>query len=124
MMHNPIIGYETVKVKDIPFSVFDKIYEDDGESETLKSAAILSDNGFASDESYGNRECELYLNSLTKRQREVAMLLQRGLKRDEMADELGVCTQAIHQIILRIRKRLAQKAGVSTKGWKSRHEKF
>ena len=49
---------------------------------------------------------------LTNRQKQVANLLEEGYTRKEISTELMVCTQAIHQIVLRIRKRLKDKAGV------------
>lgn len=86
----------------------------------------LHDNGFASDENYGLQDQELMLKSLTARQREVVKLLSEGYSRIEIGEQLSpsVCTQAVHQIVLRIRKRLEKKVGVSTKGWKSRHRAY
>lgn len=119
-MHNPIVGYDKITVKEIPLSVFDSPYDCDSDNETLKSTTILNDNGFASDESYGKRDKELMLASLTARQRRIAFLLAEGYTRVEIAKEVGTCTQAVHQIILRIRKRLAAKAGVDAKRWRTR----
>ena len=61
MDSNPIVGYETVKVKEIPLSAFDSDPEhsDDGSVSGRSSEFILGDNGFASDENYGNRDREL-----------------------------------------------------------------
>ena len=54
---------------------------------------------------------------LTNRQREVVELLYAGYSRPAIAQTLvpQVCTQAVHQIILRIRKRLSDKAGIYVK---------
>lgn len=48
------------------------------------------------------------LRRLTKRQREVAESLAEGYSRRETALRLGICLQAVHQIVLRMRKRLHQ----------------
>ena len=119
-MDNPIVGYDTIKVTEIPLSVFDSPYDSDSDNDFSKSTTLLNDNGFASDESYGKRDKELLLATLTARQRRIAFLLAEGYTRVEIAKEVGVCTQAVHQIILRIRKRLAIKAGVDVKGWRGR----
>ena len=55
---------------------------------------------------------EYLLSVLTNRQRTVADLLDKGYTRQEIALELVVCIQAIHQIVLRIRKRLEERADV------------
>lgn len=70
-MNNPIIGYEKVKVTEIPLSAFDSDYEYNDEGGVSKKPAglALGDNGLASDENYGNRDRELMLASLTSRQR-------------------------------------------------------
>jgi DNA-directed RNA polymerase specialized sigma24 family protein len=124
MDSNPIVGYEKVKVTEIPLSAFDSDYES-GEEDGDRTAGItLGDNGFASDNNYGNRDRELMLATLTARQRAVTQLLTEGYSRIEIGQELGVCTQAVHQIVLRIRKRLELKAGISTKGWKARRGRY
>lgn len=119
-------AYQKVKVTEIPLSAFDGAsdYDDEGGVTKRASAFILGDNGFAAAENYGVRDRELMLGSLTTRQRRIAFLLADGYSRVEIAQEVGVCTQAVHQIILRIRKRLAAKAGVSTKGWRVRHGRY
>lgn len=62
----------------------------------------------------GEEERELYMRCLTRRQRQVAELMAAGYKRDEIARNLTpqVCVQAVHQIVLRIRKRLEKRAGI------------
>jgi hypothetical protein len=64
MDSNPIVGYEKVRVTEIPLSVFDggSEYDDEGGASTKASAFILGDNGFASAENYGVRDRELMLN--------------------------------------------------------------
>ena len=54
---------------------------------------------------------------LTNRQVEVVELLYLGYDRKGVAASLmpPVCVQAVHQIILRIRKRLKAKGGISIK---------
>lgn len=54
---------------------------------------------------------------LTSRQLEVVELLYMGYDRKGVAASLmpQVCMQAVHQIILRIRKRLKQKFGIQVK---------
>jgi hypothetical protein len=54
------------------------------------------------------------LSILTKRQKAVARLLDDGYSRKEIAGDLHVCVQAVHQIVIRIRKRLKEKVNVST----------
>jgi DNA-binding NarL/FixJ family response regulator len=49
---------------------------------------------------------DFLMNILTARQRKVTLLLLYGYSRKDTAAELNVCLQAIHQIVLRIRKRL------------------
>lgn len=62
----------------------------------------------------GEEEKHLYMSHLTRRQRQVAELMTAGYKRIEIAQKLTppVCVQAIHQIVLRIRKRLIKRAGI------------
>lgn len=57
-------------------------------------------------------QSDYLISLLTKRQQEVATLLNDGYSRREVAKELDVCLQAIHQIVLRIRKRLKNRADV------------
>lgn len=57
---------------------------------------------------------------LTPTQRKVAYCLNsRGMTREETALHLMVSTQAIHQIVLRMRRRLMKRAGIKpvTKRW-------
>jgi hypothetical protein len=73
MDSNPIVGYEKVKVTEIPLSAFDRDYENSDDGGSANSAAGLSfgDNGFVSDNNYGNRDRELILATLTARQQAV-----------------------------------------------------
>jgi DNA-binding CsgD family transcriptional regulator len=86
------------------------LYEDDGEGFAVSPLAI-EDSGIS--EIIGKSDQDFLYSCLTRRQRRVAELLQEGYSRVEVGQDLGVCTQAIHQIVLRIRKRLMQKAAVS-----------
>lgn len=66
----------------------------------------IGDNDIHEEEMY-SRFGELSLISrLTNKQRKVVDLLSKGYKRKEIARELGVSLQAIHQIVPRIRKRV------------------
>lgn len=88
------------------------------------SMTALEENGFELSDS-GEHERQIYggelqkqaiLQVLTKRQREVAFCLNdRDLTRKETAGELGVSLQAIHQIVLRMRKRLREREVVAWK---------
>jgi len=75
MDSNPIVGYEKVKVTEIPLSTFDSDYESGEEGGDRSAGMSLGDNGFASDNNYGNRDRELMLATLTARQRAVTQLL-------------------------------------------------
>ena len=64
----------------------------------------------------GELQKEAVLSLLTKRQRGVARCLNdRDLTRKETASVLGVSLQAIHQIVLRMRKRLRDKGEIEWK---------
>jgi len=53
------------------------------------------------------------MSYLTRRQKQVVICLNdRGLTRKETAVGLGVSLQAVHQIVLRIRKRLIERAEI------------
>jgi hypothetical protein len=82
-----------------------------------KFNGCVDDDGAQMQEMIGEEERELYMKCLTRRQRQVADLLFSGYKRIEIAHRLTppVCVQAIHQIILRIRKRLIKRAGITMK---------
>ena len=67
------------------------------------------------DDSADHNNPDYLFTVLTNRQRQVAKLLDDGYTRKEIANDLQVCVQAIHQIVLRIRKRINDKAGVDTK---------
>jgi DNA-binding NarL/FixJ family response regulator len=73
----------------------------------------VDDGGKAEREIIGSEQAAYLLTRLTNRQRQVALLLQQGYTRREIAEEhLGVCLQAIHQIIPRMRKRLSERGGM------------
>lgn len=58
------------------------------------------------EENIAKIQSKYILSLLTRRQRRVAMLLDDGYSRKEVAKRLKICVQAVHQIVLRIRKRL------------------
>ncbi len=103
--------YEKARWRDYSLEMF----EDDGE--------LFADNNSQEEEIWSEKEKDLLLECLTNRQRQVAVLLFEGFDRPGTARSLKppVCLQAINQIIIRIRKRLAQRAGVDPTGWKRRH---
>ncbi len=80
---------------------------------------------FTPDKNYeGDLQADQLLQVLTKRQRTVASLLNEGKTRKEISDELQVCIQAIHQIVLRIRKRLNQRGRVAYKPARQKPKKL
>jgi DNA-directed RNA polymerase specialized sigma subunit len=74
----------------------------------------LSDDGEEERKFYGGEfQKEALLLNLTRRQREVAHCLSdMDSSRKETAKNLGVSLQAVHQIVLRMRKRLKGKADI------------
>jgi hypothetical protein len=84
----------------------------------------LLNHGFEANDN-GQQEKNLYegplqndaiLSKLTKRQREIIIKLNDGYKRKEVAHDFGICIQAVHQIVLRIRKRLQTKKAIDYDG--------
>ena len=82
----------------------DKLQGDLAEDSELED--LFGDHGFQMENIYSQIQQESILSCLTKRQQTVVALLLQGYKRKEIAHELDVVLQAIHQIIPRIRKRL------------------
>jgi len=73
----------------------------------------LGDNGLEENKIYGELNKEGLMSYLTRRQKQVVICLNdRGLTRKETAVGLGVSLQAVHQIVLRIRKRLIERAEI------------
>lgn len=72
----------------------------------------LSDGGRQEREQYAVFNKRSLLAMLTARQRQVVICLDEGMKRREAALHLMVSLQAIHQIILRVRKRLRERGEV------------
>lgn len=66
----------------------------------------MGDNGFQAENSESAVQNLWILDRLTKRQRQVVTLLADGYKRREIAQELQVSLQSVHQIVLRIRERV------------------
>lgn len=88
-----------------------KVYVKNVSMESLEAAGVefgVSDNEYEKSEHQMHKE---YIYSLlTKKQRNVLQLLaEDGMSRKEAAKHLQVHIQAIHQIVLRIRRRLNQK---------------
>lgn len=69
----------------------------------------LSDGGKQEREQYAVFNKRSLLAMLTARQRQVALCLDEGMARREVAIHLMVSLQAIHQIVLRVRKRLKER---------------
>lgn len=66
----------------------------------------IDDGGRAERELIGSDQATFLLSRLTNSQREVALLLQQGYTRREIADKRNTCLQAVHQMVPRMRKRL------------------
>lgn len=111
------ISYETLVRGglDNPFNL--------GKPESDYGSILLSDHGAQALEAESFQNRQSLINVLTNRQKAVVELLSSGMTREQVADHLEptVCVQAVHQIVLRIRKRLAQKAGVPLTGWRRTH---
>lgn len=75
----------------------------------------LGDDGFQAENAASFIQNDWLLQCLTRRQQAVTALLADGYTRKETAKQLGVSWQAIHQIVLRMRKRLREKGGISWK---------
>lgn len=93
------------------------------------SMQTLSENGFElrdeknpEDEFTEKSQENYYLSVLTNRQKSVANLLNYGHSRKEIAKELNVCLQAIHQIVLRIRKRLRDRTNIAYQTKRSKNQ--
>lgn len=69
----------------------------------------LSDGGREVREQYAIFHKRSLLAMLTARQRQVVLCLDEGMARREIAIHLMVTLQAIHQIVLRVRKRLKER---------------
>ncbi len=72
----------------------------------------LSDEGRQQEEFFAGFNKNNILSCLTFRQRQILFHLVKGMERKEIARHMAISLQAIHQIIPRMRKRLAEKAGV------------
>lgn len=79
------------------------------------------DNGFASNNYVSTLATKDLIKVLTKKQQMVLSELMQGKSRKDIALKIMVSEQALHQIVIRIRKRLHDKAGISLKGWKRKH---
>lgn len=73
----------------------------------------LSDEGAAEEKMTGQMQEAWLLGCFTRRQRQVARFLEDGYSRRDTAGELKVSIQAIHQIVLRMRKRLRLRMNIS-----------
>lgn len=77
-------------------------------------ADMLSDRGFEAENTYSQDQVMFIMGGLTNRQREILNLVLAGYSRKEIAGDQGICLQAVHQIIPRIRKRVMAMPNVST----------
>ena len=104
---------------------YEDIVEANEEKDDGIYSEIISDQGAQVAESESLQNKVSLIKVLTNRQRQVVELLASGATREVVADRLNppVCVQAVHQIVLRIRKRLHQKAGVPITGWRRTHGK-
>jgi len=90
------------------------------QSSDILSLSFLTSKGFDANDNglealglyEGEAQNDVILSKLTNKQRKVASYLNDGYKRKEVAKKLGVCIQAVHQIVLRIRKRLQIKKAI------------
>ncbi len=77
----------------------------------------LDDGGKQEKEIFSGFYKESLLGFLTRKQRRLAECLNdRGMTRKEAAECLGVSLQAVHQMVLRMRKRLIERAGLKVNG--------
>ena len=82
----------------------DTLYlEQDFEIEVPDSSAITAE---------GVTQTEWLYSCMTRRQRDFATLLVQGYTRAEIAQQLGISLQGVHQRILVMRERLIRKAHV------------
>lgn len=72
----------------------------------VESGYEIEDNNQTSNQFYGDEGKAILFNKLTRRQRTIATLLLEGYKRKEIAKREGICLQSVHQIVIRMRKRL------------------
>ena len=84
----------------------DPSYED-----MLDAGWESGDGGLAEKEMYASLSNEQLLMGLTDKQRKIAISLAEGKDRKQIANELFVSEQAVHQIILRLRKRIIKNTG-------------
>lgn len=113
------IKFQKVKVSTIPFSQLLQLDNDEDEENIFEP----SDNGLAQSEVYRQLEIDTditksdtYQLLVEKKQKKLAILLSQGLSREECAKKLGLkSTQAIHQMIARMRKHLRKCKTGSTK---------
>lgn len=72
----------------------------------------VSDEGSEVQNHYGHFGRKDILRNLTTKQQRVLFYYEKGYSREEIAMSLLESVQAVHQIILRIRKRLKKRAGI------------
>jgi DNA-binding NarL/FixJ family response regulator len=95
---------DTIRVKSYSYHLSISAMEEQG--------LEIGDNEQEVSNFYGQHEAARLLACLTKRQRQVAGLLNEGYSRKDTAQKLGISLQAIHQIVPRMRKRLVTRAEV------------
>lgn len=96
-----------------PTAGYEEIYVTHVSLQNLEEAGWeLGDGGLEEEKMQAELNSHWLISCLTNRQRKVAAFLTDGFTRKETAKQLGVCLQAIHQIVLRMRKRLKLKAQI------------
>ena len=74
-----------------------------------------SDEGKEAQQTLSRLSSHEMLNVLTKRQREVAVMLGiKGFSRSQIAKKLGIKPRAVHKLIWRMRKRILLKEQIWT----------
>lgn len=67
---------------------------------------VFTDDGQAEKNNYGQIERENILDMLTDRQKELALLLERGFKPEECAEKMGITVRSIYKMVYAMRERL------------------
>lgn len=100
----PPVIYQTIRVSVI--SLHGTKSDGDAANEPDDRTQFSGDNGSQAENMFSNLSVEVILSVLTKRQRKVAQRLNAGYSRNDIARMDNISVQAIHQIVLRIRRRI------------------